>query len=400
MPTPRKHIFDPAEPTTCHCISRCVRRARLLEQEERRLALAERLAELVIYFAIDILEWALLTNHFHLVASTHPELVALWSDREVATRWRTLSPDYAWRARNKVDTSLPAQPEEIAAALADPALVARWRRNLADLSTFHKFLKQKIARIINLEDDVTGHCWEGRFKSIVALDEEAVVAHMVYVALNPVRAHLAEALDGYGSSSIARRVEELRRRIAAGEFAGEAEAAREKLRAARLVPALPCDPGPEAAKVEVMPNGLRNPWFGGRVPSVLEGASLAAFIADVDAAGRVAPDGRRGVVAASAPRPLAELDRALLESARGACDDRVAGVVRDALAGIESAMSRGLASPLGNFSGGAAALARKARETGRKFVLAVAALVPGAGRRVAAERAPPAAAGEPRPAVG
>jgi len=154
--TSRKHIFDPAKPVTCHCISRCVRRSPLLEHEERRRALADRLVELVLYFAIDVLEWALLTNHFHLVASTHPDLAALWSDREVVTRWRTLSPDYAWRLRNEIDKSLPAQPEEIAAALADPALVARWRRELADLSTFHKFLKQRIARIINLEDDVTG----------------------------------------------------------------------------------------------------------------------------------------------------------------------------------------------------------------------------------------------------
>lgn len=398
MATPRKRIFDPAKPVTCHCISRCVRRSRLLEQEERRRALAERLAELVLCFAIDVLEWALLTNHFHLVASTHPDLAALWPDREVAIRWRTLSPDYAWRLRNRIDKSLPAQPEEIAAALADPAVIARWRRDLADLSTFHKFLKQKIARIINLQDDVTGHCWEGRFKSIVALDDEAIVAHMVYVALNPVRACMAEALDEYEFCSIAERIAELRRRIAAGEFAGEAEAAREKLRSARLVPALPCDPGPEATKVETLPNGLRNPWFGGRVPSVMEGASLAAFIAEVDAAGRVRSEGRRGVVGPSTPRPLAELDRALLESARGAGDVRLAELVRGPLAGIESAMARGLASPLGNFSGSAAALARKARETGRKFVLAAAALVPGAARRVAAERAPPDAGDVPRPA--
>jgi len=52
--------------------------------------------------------------------------------------------------------AMALQPEEVAAALADPALIARWRRELADLSTFHKFLKQRIARIINLEDDVTG----------------------------------------------------------------------------------------------------------------------------------------------------------------------------------------------------------------------------------------------------
>jgi len=221
---------------------------------------------------------------------------------------------------------------------------------------------------------------------------------MVYVALNPVRASMAKALDEYEFCSMADRIDELKRRIAVGEFSGEVDSAREKLRSARLVPALPCRPGPEAIKVETLWNGLRNPWFGGRVPSVMEGASLAAFIAEVDAAGRVKSEDKRGVVAPSTPTPLAELDLALLETARGAGDARLSDFMRGPLAAIESAMARGLASPLGNFSGGAAALARKAKETGRRFVVAVAALVPGAGRRVAAERAPPDAGESPQTA--
>jgi len=59
------------------------------------------------------------------------------------------------------------------------------------------------------------------------------------------------------------------------------------------------------------------------LPSVMEGASLAAFIAEVDAAGRVKSEDKRGVVAPSTPTPLAELDLALLESARGAGDARL-----------------------------------------------------------------------------
>jgi len=95
---------------------------------------------------------------------------------------------------------------------------------------------------------------------------------------------------------------------------------------------------------------------------------------------------------------LAELDLALLESERCAGGARLGELMRGQLAAIESAMASGLASPLGNFSGGAAALARKARETGRRFVVAVAALVLGAPRRVAAERAPPDACESPQPA--
>ncbi|MBL9148194.1 MAG: hypothetical protein JNM94_05810 [Phycisphaerae bacterium] len=382
MAIPRNRLFDPTKPVTAHCISRCVRRERLLGAKERRRALIERLTTLVAIFAIDVLEWAILMNHLHLVASTHPDLVDLWSDREVAERWRTLSPDHVWRRRNRVDRSLPAQPQEIDEALKDPALIARWRRGLADLSVFHKFLKQEIARMINVEDGVTGHCWEGRFKSIVALDEEAIVAHMVYVALNPVRAGMTETLDGYDFASITRRIDELKERIRAGEFRGEAEAAREKLRSTRLVPALPCNPGKEASKRPTLANGLPNPWLDGRVPPIGEGITLAAFLAETYAIGRVRRIDKRGAIPESVSSPLAELDSELAKAERWT--SKAMSVVRDTVGAVEDAMSRGLEGPWGNFSGSAAALARKARETGRKFLVAIAACAPGSARRIAA----------------
>lgn len=384
MATPRHRIFDPTQPVTCHCVSRCVRRIGLLNAEKRRRDLRERLEQLVRIFAIDVLEWAILPNHFHLVASTHPDLVSLWSDQEVARRYRTLSPDYAWRRRKRIDRSLPAQPEEIEAALADPELIVRWRRDLADLSTFHKFLKQKLARIINLDDDVTGHCFEGRFKSIVALDAEAVIAHMVYVALNPVRASLAGSLDDYEFCSLADRIEELRTRIRAGEFAGEVAAAREKLRALALQPALPCTPGAEAERAGTLPCGAPNPWFGGRVPTVFQGVTLAAFLMKVDAVARVQRANQRGVIPEPAPSPLADLDQALLDVVRDGGGMDLTDAAACALEGIEPAMSRGLENPLGTFSGSTESLAHAARATGRTCILGIAAFEAGRPRRVAA----------------
>lgn len=389
MPLPRSRIYDRTKPVTCHCISRCVRRNHLLAPEARRRALRDRLAQLAAIFAIDVLEWSLLSNHFHLVAATHPDLVALWSDEEVARRWRSLSPDYAWRRRNRIDPSLPAQEEEVAEAMRHPARLARWRLDLADLSAFHKFLKQKLARQINLQDDVTGHCFDGRFKSIVALDEEAVVAHMVYVALNPVRASLTHSLSGYEYSSIAERVEEVGRRIRKGELAGEVEAARRQIRSMLLTPALPCDPGAAAKESATLPNGRTNPWFGGRTPSLFAGSGsvgLVGFIGYVDAVGRVRRPGKPGVIDPSTPSPVAEFERlpsGPADSSRAReLSTRLASVIEE----VEAAMSRGLASPLGNFSGSAEALARVAKETGRRFIVAVAGLLPGRSRRVSAPR--------------
>ncbi len=376
MPIPRHRIFDRTKPVTCHCVSRCVRRLGLLAAEERRRAIAIRLAQLVRVFAIDVLEWSALSNHFHLVAATHPDLASLWDDREVATRWRTLSPDYAWRRRTRIDTTLPAQPEEIEAALKIPGLIARWRTDLADLSVFHKFLKQRLARLINLQDDVTGHCFQGRFKSIVALDEEAVIAHMVYVALNPIRAAMAKTLEDYEFTSIADRVVELREHISRGEFAGEAAAARRKLRSLSLMPALPCEPGPAAGRARTLPGGLSNPWFGGRRPLPIAGVTLAAYLTTVDAVGRMRRDGTRGVIRPSTPSPLAALEGTLLRRLTGGPQK----ALRDSaphIHAVEIAMARGPDNPRGNFSGSVASLARAAIASGRRRIVGITSLLRG-----------------------
>ena len=53
-------------------------------------------------------------------------------------------------------------------------------------------LNEHIATRANEEDGCTGRFWEGRFKSTALLDPSAVIAGLIYVDLNPVRAGAAE----------------------------------------------------------------------------------------------------------------------------------------------------------------------------------------------------------------
>jgi len=79
-----------------------------------------------------------------------------------------------------------------------------------DLAWFTRVLNESVARQANAEDGVTGRFWEGRFKSQALLDEQAILAAMAYVDLNPIRAKMADTPETSDYTSVAERIAELR----------------------------------------------------------------------------------------------------------------------------------------------------------------------------------------------
>ena len=210
-----------------HCVQRVVRRAFLCgvdplsgnSYDHRRTWIRDRLESLAGLFGVEIAAFAVMSNHVHVILRNRPDVVALWSDQEVARRWLALFPG---RAGNKPDPTFalaalpgptaeparsispgtpamppgrePADPLEQAVGMlsADPALMATIRGRLSSLSWFMRALAEPIARRANREDHCTGRFFEGRFKSQRLLDEAALLACSVYVDLNPIRARLAD----------------------------------------------------------------------------------------------------------------------------------------------------------------------------------------------------------------
>ncbi len=217
----RGDVFDPSEVSVFHCINRCVRRCFLCghdpvsgqNYEHRKRWLEVRLRFLAGCFGIDVLGFAILDNHFHVILRNRPDVVATWTDDEVARRWLRLCPV------RKTPEGEPEEPTdaEIAAITGLPERLAEIRLRLSDISWLMRMATEPLARRANQEDEVTGRFWEGRFKSVKLCDEAAILACGVYVDLNAIRAGLAKTPEESDFTSAQRRIEAL-----TGEHSGQA----------------------------------------------------------------------------------------------------------------------------------------------------------------------------------
>ena len=211
----RADVFDPLEVSVFHCINRCVRRCFLCgcdpltgrDYEHRKLWLEDRLRFLAGCFGIDVLGFSIMSNHFHVVLRNRPDVVAAWSDREVARRWLQICP------LRKTPDGEPAEPSEaeLGAIANVPQRLAEIRLRLSHISWFMRMVAEPLARRANAEDEVSGRFWQGRFKSVKLCDEAAILACSVYVDLNPIRAGLATTPEESDFTSAQRRIENLQR---------------------------------------------------------------------------------------------------------------------------------------------------------------------------------------------
>jgi REP element-mobilizing transposase RayT len=206
MTLPRNQYVNESEPGVYHCFCRCVRRAFLCgydtssnrDLSHRKDWLVDRLHHLAGIFAIEVCAYAIMANHYHTLLRTRPDIAARWSDREVAERWLMLFPSR--------ETGSPPSELQILALVNFPERIAQLRRRLSSLSWFMARLNESVARAANKEDNVKGRFWESRFKCQALLDDAALLACMVYVDLNPVRASIARTPEDSDFTSIQQRI--------------------------------------------------------------------------------------------------------------------------------------------------------------------------------------------------
>jgi len=172
------------------------------DYSHRKVWLHGRLQELAQIFAVDACVWAILSNHYHLIVRNRPDLVAQWSDEEVARRWWYLYPE----RRN--DDGLPAEPTavEIRSIVQDSRRIAELRKRLSSISWFMKSVNEWLSKRANASEKQRGHFWQERFGCRNLLDEGAILVCSIYIDLNEIRAQLAAAPEGSRNTSAYHRL--------------------------------------------------------------------------------------------------------------------------------------------------------------------------------------------------
>ncbi len=117
----------------------------------RREWIRRRLESLASVFGIDVLTYAILSNHIHVILRNRPDVVAAWSNEEAALRWLRVFPG------RRLDEQL-AEPTEsdVRMLAANEQRMAEVRSRLSDISWFMRALSEPIARLANKQDECTG----------------------------------------------------------------------------------------------------------------------------------------------------------------------------------------------------------------------------------------------------
>ena len=162
--TNRRDVLADDEIQVVHCINRCVRRAFLCgrdpltdrDYEPRRELIRQRLEFLAGVMGVEVLGFAVMSNHFHCILRSRHDVVDTWSDDDVARKWWMLCP------ARKDKEGTPAEPTEfeLHSIRNDSAGLKDKRKRLSSISWFMRFLSERIAKQANKQDECTGRFWK------------------------------------------------------------------------------------------------------------------------------------------------------------------------------------------------------------------------------------------------
>ncbi len=144
-----------------HCITRTVNGDRLFDDAAKEM-LRRQLHQTVEFCGVELITYALMENHFHLLVRVPPKPEGGISDAELVRRYRILYPK-----PTKFVTTQVCVLEDILAGGGPVAeqLRAKLMRQMYDLGAFMKLLKQRFSTWFNRSHRRFGTLWATRYSN-------------------------------------------------------------------------------------------------------------------------------------------------------------------------------------------------------------------------------------------
>lgn len=178
---PRNLIKSKEEVAFYHIISHTVWEAKRPFSSFEKEFFLRLLRTLAGIYLVDVISYAILDNHFHLLVRVLPGNY-LTEEEAVERALKFYSPGIVF--------------------LKDANY---WKNKLSDISSFMKDLKQRFTQWYNRIHGRKGHLWNDRFKSVRIEEGKALMAVAAYIDLNPVRAGMTRRIDGWKYTSYSAR---------------------------------------------------------------------------------------------------------------------------------------------------------------------------------------------------
>ncbi|WP_220765757.1 MULTISPECIES: transposase [unclassified Shewanella] len=301
MTCARRTLIDAETTPFYHIINRCVRRAYLCGEdavsgksfEHRRDWIVDKIKTLSNIFCIDICAFAVMSNHYHLVLKIDIDKAKSLTNRDIITRWNQVTKGHAVATKYLTGDTLIEGERMIL-----DSLLPEWHERLSSISWFMRCLNEDIARRANREDECKGAFWEGRFKSQALLDEQALLACMMYVDLNPIRAGIADTVQASDFTSIKERIAELKAIDSSSEQTSNKA---EKPSKVPVTPLLPFDASNQFANLSEMP-AVTQADQQSAIPF-----QFCDYLELIDWTGRAIRPDKTGFIKSSQPKLLNEL---------------------------------------------------------------------------------------------
>jgi putative transposase len=211
-----------------HCTSRVVNREEIFGLEEREY-FVKLLREYETFCGVRVLNYTILSNHFHVLLEVPPRPEKLPTAEEVIELLKgltstTLTPK---KAEQQVAVFREARDEA-----GERAWVERQCQGMWNLSEYMKRLKQRLSRWYNRRKKRKGTLWEERFDSVLTQGcPEVLLAVSLYIDLNSFRAGLVKQPEDYRWSGLGEAMagqslaqQGLRKVITGAEHMGETSA--------------------------------------------------------------------------------------------------------------------------------------------------------------------------------